>query len=482
MNMNKTVLRTAIATALGFASPYLMANVFEIGNPVKLSTELKVNDGDEVVFATGSGFKMDISAAAGRTVSDTSPMEVRFTLTNGAKFSSVTMAKFACDFKSPHGETGAVSMLNGAAGDTTVTFKLRDGIISASTPTCALSGVNVKLYGGQQAYTIMASAYLKSNADPIIINTSAPLIDFNQAYGAGISQKTVTIDVTNPSLSQKFVGSQTIADLGSLSYTAVSTTTTYKIAAAGVTAIGKSDVMSTLKATLSGTPLSVDGKVIAVSGNYAGGCTANFAATPPMLTAAASGVTFSIGATTASLGAVTFCLQTSGTVRLEKGKITLGLDSTSPSGSTPNVTLTSPTLTNVIKNGASIKILNIPNSTTTTDKALIRVYNMSSAKASVYGTLYETGGGTAAGKVIGSGKLLAEIDAGSVAVLDSAGLEKIFGASWTGRAWMQIEGDTQQIRAQSLVRSGGVGGTLINLSDRILEDGGKLCRSDTQCK
>jgi hypothetical protein len=492
MNMNQAVLRAAIATALGFTSPYVVATAddfFQIGGPVKLSLEAKLDEGHDLVFVGNSGFKVDINAAAGRTISDTSPMEVRFTLTNGAKFKAVDMSNFGCDFKNPvAGQSAAVSMLNGP-GETTVTFKLKDGsTIADSSPICTLSAVSLQLYGGQKAYTMMVTGYLKSNAEPVVINTSGPIVDFTQAYGVSVDSRTVTVDVTNPALSQKFIKDTTIADIGVVGYTAMAAGKVYK--AGNVTAIGKTDILTTLKVTLSGTPLSVtNGQVIAVSAgaatNYAMECTANAdlaSKNPKTMTAVADGVTFEIGAATAGTG-VRFCLQTSGTTRIEKGKITIQLTAVEKNSSTPNVSITNPTMTTVVKNGASIKILNIPNPTNT-DKAFVRIYNMSSGKSSVYGTLYEASAdGKTVGKELGKGKLLAEIDAGAVKALDAAAIASIFGIStWTGRAWMQIEGDTQQIRAQSLVRSGGVGGSLINLSDRILEDSGKLCRSDTQCK
>jgi len=492
MNMNQAVLRAAIATALGFTSPYVVADFFQIGEPVKLSLEAKLSEGNDLVFVGNSGFKADITAAAGRTISDTSPMEVRFTLTNGAKFKSVSMSNFGCDYKTPGlaGSSAAVSMLNGP-GEATVTFKLKDGsTIADSSPTCTLSAVSLQLYGGQKDYTMTVTGYLKSNAEPVVINTSGPIISFTQAYGISVDSRTVTVDVTNPSLSQKFIKDTTIADIGIVGYTAMAASKVYK-AGPDVTAIGKTDILTTLKVTLSGTPLSVtNGQLIAVSAgaaatNFTLECTAAAglaAANPKTMTAVADGVTFEIGAATAGTG-VRFCLQTSGTTRIEKGKITIQLTAVENNSSTPIVSITNPSMTTVVKNGASIKILNIPNPTNT-DQVFVRIYNMSSGKSSVYGTLYEASAdGSAVGKELGKGKLLAEIDAGAVKVLDATAIASIFGiSSWTGRAWMQIEGDTQQLRAQALVRSGGVGGSLINLSDRVLEDSGKLCRSDTQCK
>jgi len=487
MNTNKVILRTAIVTALGFTLPnYATAAYFEIGSPIKLATEIPVVDGDVVTYGiTNPGIQIDMSAMAGRAISDTSPLEVRLTLTNGAKFAgAANMADIGCDYSGNDGlvlaaapNPVAVSVLNGGEGESTVTYKLRDGNIAGTSPKCTVSGLSIKMYGGQKPYTMIATAYLKSNAEPVVINTSGPIIDFAQAFGINVETKTVTIDVTSPSLSQKFAGGAVVAQLGTVSYATMNA-----VVKRDGAALTKGDILSTLKITVSGAPLSVtNGLVLALTATDPLGCTA--AAGPVAKTATvASGVTFDFGATTAGAG-VMFCLKTDGANRIDKGKVNIDLTAVGANGSSfsPNVTISSSLLTTVNKNGASIKVLNIPNPTSI-DKTFVRIYNLSGAKTSVYGTLYEQGGGTTAGKELGKGKLLGEIDTGAVKILDATGIAAIFGVStWIGKAWLQIEGDSQQIRVQSLIRSAGATGPLIDMSDRVLEDGRALCRSDTTC-
>jgi len=489
MNTNKTILHAAIATALGFASPYATASYIEIGSPIKFATEVKVGDNKTVGMPADHALKLNMSAFAGRNVSDTSPLELRLSLTNGAKFNHASLAvagilatDLSCNYTGAGGATtkNAANVLNGLADDVSVTFKLPDGNIAGTNPICALKSLHLKLQSGQKAYEMVATGYLKSNAEPVIVNTAGSIVDFTMAFGANVDSKVVTIDVTNPSLSQKFVDGKTVVELGLISYTAM-TTPVYKPVDPAV-AIGKGDVVDGLKAVLSGSSLSVpDAKVHVILGSDGAKCAGTVKTT---VTAAASGVTFNFVAADlaeANKGLL-FCYEVSGTNRIEKGKISLDLSATGGVDATPNVTITDGTLATVVKNGASFKVLNIPNSTSTTDKAFIRIYNFSTGKASIYGTLYEQGNGTGPGKELGRGKTLTEIDAGAVKVLEAKTLETIFGVSWSGRAWLQIEGDSQQIRAQVLVRSGGAGGALINLSDRILEDSGAICRSGTVCK
>ena len=104
---------------------------------------------------------------------------------------------------------------------------------------------------------------------------------------------------------------------------------------------------------------------------------------------------------------------------------------------------------------------------------------MSSSKIKVYGTLYKIDG-----SVIGKNVGLGDIDGNAVKVLKSGGpapanvgLANLFGVTtWGGgRAWLQIEGDSQQLRVQALAKTAG---TLVNMSDRVIEDSGAFYRSD----
>jgi hypothetical protein len=54
----------------------------------------------------------------------------------------------------------------------------------------------------------------------------------------------------------------------------------------------------------------------------------------------------------------------------------------------------------------------------------------------------------------------------------------VFGlTTWGGgRAWMQIEGDSQLIRVQALAKTAGI---LVNMSDRVIEDSGTFKRPGT---
>jgi hypothetical protein len=127
------------------------------------------------------------------------------------------------------------------------------------------------------------------------------------------------------------------------------------------------------------------------------------------------------------------------------------------------------------KNGTSIKILTIPDPTDTNNPFNIRIYNMGATDAGVYGTLYNT-----KGQLIGTANtLLSTLKPKAVKVMKATDLGTLFGVTtWgAGRAWLQIEGDSQQIRAQAYAKTGGV---LVNMSDRVIEDSGTFKRADTQ--
>jgi len=172
---------------------------------------------------------------------------------------------------------------------------------------------------------------------------------------------------------------------------------------------------------------------------------------------------------------VTLCMNANGVSNIDRGAISFTM-TPSPSGSAkPNMQIVDSTLIKVVKNGTSLKVLNIPNPENLTDQAFIRFYNMTSNSGKVFGTLYAQDG-----TVLGTPNslLIDNMAANVVGVLDAPALATKFsitknattGQSWPGRAWLQIESEIKGLRVQALVRAGGIGGVLMNMGDRILTD------------
>ena len=495
MNTNSLILRAAMVTALGatIAIPSIAHAAIKIspGAPAVLASELVKGTGDIFAFDGNHTFEIDISAAAARNISDTTPMEIRLTLTNGATFNTGGLpaaANFRCNYSGQAVSTpAAANVLGGTIGTTTVTYKLPPGDIAGTSPVCVIDGsLKIKLASGQKDYTIAVTGLLKSVGEPVNIVTEGSFVTFQQSYAVAVTTKSVTVDVAAPSLSQKFLGGGTVALLGTITYASKATTNTpiHKIASERLNdAVTPGNLVTTVNIMVTGSPL-VPGAGMIVGLEEAGyNCNgAHKIATPAATSATVSGVTFADLDVVPFAAGVDVCYTVDGGTRLEKGKISFEITPGTIDGA--NLTVADNVLTTVYKNGTSVKVLNIPNDTATTDASFIRIYNFGSTSAKVYGTMYEWDKtGLSGGKIVGTKNVeLVSVDANAVKAIKVTDLKSKFGVTtWDGRAWMQIEGDSQQIRVQSLIRSGGAAGPLINFSDRVLEDSGALCRSGTTC-
>jgi len=509
MNTKHSILRAAVVAALGLPIifPQLSAATtvaIEVGKPIKFSTEM-VNEttaAEEFKFSTGMALGIDITAAATSVVKDTAPMEIRVTLTDGATFSTLpTAADFGCDYA---GGTIIPSVNLVAAGERTATFKLANGTIATTSPKCTLSAGTIKLGNGQQDYTMVVSGYLNDEQEPKSISTAGAFVTFGQACVMMVESNSVTIDVGSSSLSKKFISNldsskkiiQT-AFLGNFSYQAKSDVTAHYINASNVPKeVGKvcGAILDKITISLSGTPL-VSGMTAWVQTKASPNCDTTDGMSAQVV---GSSVTFKevdytdAAATTTALSV---CYMVDGNTRVEKGKITYDLSKVDKANSIANISVAGdPLLTNFYKNGTSVKVLNIPEPSDAKDKINVRIYNFGDTTASIYGTLYAdtAGSGTASVvKVDGSTAVkIADVPARGVAIVQSTAVGTLYKlptmpnstAVWKGRAWMQIEGDSQNIRVQAMMRTGGASAALFNMSDRVMEDGGAFCRSGTTCK
>jgi hypothetical protein len=503
MNTKSFVLRAAMVTALGttiVAPSIANADIIKAGAPAVLASELVKGTGQIFAFDATNAFEIDISDAAGLNISDTTPMEIRLTLTNGATFNAGSLpaaTDFVCDYSGAVANTAvAANVLGGTVGTTTVTYKLPAGDIAGTSPVCRVKGsLEVKLASGQKDYTIGVTGLLKASnpANSVNIVTAGSFVTFQQSYAVSVTPKSVTVDVAAPSLSQKFTDSQTTVLLGTIAFAEKATVATpiYTIDTKELVAtFSETDLLTSVNIIVTGTPL-VPGMMVSLI-EKGQDCDiadvvvlAAAGATTPTAnkTATVSGVTFSELQAADFAAGVDVCYTVDGNTRLEKGKVSFEITPGTVDGA--NLGVADNTLANVYKNGTSVKVLNIPNEVDTTDAGFIRIYNFGSSSAKVYGTMYEwdKAGTVGSGKQLGNkGVEIATVPSNGVKVLKVSDLKSLFTVTtWSGRAWMQIEGDSQQIRVQSLVRSMGIAGPLINFSERILEDNGSFCRSGT-CK
>lgn len=334
------------------------------------------------------------------------------------------------------------------------------------------------------------------------VTATVPLVTFVTAYKAEFSKNGIgaapnnavgyaQIDVVKSS--KQFVKdsvNSTKAFVGSFIVTAVDSTKKIRTTTGSV--VNASALISTATVTINGTTVGNIGKIGLDLGGPAT-CDGTYTLTAaPAATTTTTTTTGTATTTSTSVGSVTFtiekptsyaatdafnvvsstmaadahtamyvCLEADGTKVMSDGALTVTFNATSPSGS--SYELGSGDLTTVTRNGAAVRVLNVP-STTNADQAFIRFYNTSAQETKVTGTLYGQDG-----KVIGKegGELFSSLKPYDVKAISAAQLATKLetGATpWSGRAWLLIQAPIapEYFKVQSLVRA--PNGTLVNVS------------------
>ncbi len=522
MNTNK-ILGMATMLVLGTAMQASLAQ--SISSPYKIALET-ADVGSTGVFVIPGSTGIDVSVIPNRMISSTAPYFVVFTLTGGAQFSG-SGVNLLCGYSatlaigSAAGNTAAVDSPAAAAGGSVAAFKVQSAGANGAVTSCYLQfsgGSGIVMTSGNKDYGVSISNRHTDPSDTVTSTVAGTIITFVQGLQASVSAGSVTIDVVSPALSKKFLvagsvvsgvtafgaGSTTaVAALGVIKYTP--STDVY---ISGGTLVERASYLSQATITVSGALIA--GAVSATSGSSTVtgyvflSSTANCSAGPVSggnsaidLThlqstgAVASGnqVSFTVSANDFNTGVssgIHVCMMPNGITTLEKGVVSFSVSVTSAlSNSKPNLTISDTVLTKVVKNGTSVKVLNLPPPDYTTDVAYVRFYNMGSVTGKVYGTLYSQGttdgNNTGGGSVLGTSNftLIESLAPGQVVTLSGPAIgSKVGLTTWPGRAWMQVESEVRGLRIQALIRSGGPQGTLTNMSDRIMADGETLQRTD----
>jgi len=522
MNTNK-ILGMATMLVLGTAMQASLAQ--SISSPYKIASET-ADVGSSGTFVIPTSTVFDVSVIPNRIISSTAPYFVVVTLTGGAQFSgdgvelqcgySTTLAKAAA------GSTALVDSPAAAAGGSVAAFKVQSAGANGAVTSCQLvwtAGSGIVMTSGNKDYGVSISNRHTDPSDTVTATVAGTIITFVQGLQASVSAGSVTIDVVSPALSKKFLvtGSVTsgttamagtttaVADLGVIRYTSASDI--YVLA--GTNAV-KGSFLGQATITVSGSLIA--GAVSATSGSttttgfvYLSNtptCSAQVGTTTQVALAylqstgrVASGnqVSFVVSAADFTEGGaapinsgIHVCMMPNDITTLEKGVVSFSVSVTSAlSNSKPNLTISDTILTKVVKNGTSVKVLNLPPPDYTTDVAYVRFYNMGSVTGKVYGTLYSQGttdgNNTGGGSVLGTSNftLIESLAPGQVVTLSGPAIgSKVGLTTWPGRAWMQVESEVRGLRIQALIRSGGPQGTLTNMSDRIMADGETLQRTD----
>jgi len=261
------------------------------------------------------------------------------------------------------------------------------------------------------------------------------------------------------------------------------------------TVVNASAVISTASVTINGTTVGTLGKIglilkeptdcdvaYTLSGTPAGSTTTT-SGTSGSTTTQAGSVTIAIERPTgtpaatdafnvvsgtdaaASHTAMYVCLEADPAKTMQDGPLTITFNATSPSGAT--FELGSGDLTTVTRNGAVLRVLNIP-STTNADQSFIRFYNTSGQDVIVTGTLYGQDG-----KALSKdgAELISPLKAYDVKALSASALaaQLAITTPWTGRAWLLVQApvDPSMFKVQALVRA--PNGALINVSTDAMD-------------
>jgi hypothetical protein len=151
------------------------------------------------------------------------------------------------------------------------------------------------------------------------------------------------------------------------------------------------------------------------------------------------------------------CIVADGVTNIPAGLFSVTVTGAGVTSGTPATEVASPDfgasdrpLYNLVKNGSSYRVLNIP-PVGVADQAFIRLYNVSNFEGTVLGEMRNT-----AGELIGNqSTVVTTLGPREVKVINADTLKTLF-ADWTGRSRLFLESDISELRVQSLLRSSNV--------------------------
>ena len=471
-----TTLALAISAALlapGAASAAIALSEAGTSTPLKFAKEVPVSSSGTKFAITGTTENLTMPTPVGIQITGANPAFVKVNLLNGAKFLAAPeiQCKYNAGFK-------AGSLTVGGAGAAAVTFQLASGTLNGSG--CTVSAYGGLTVSGKHDQSVSAKLEFLDAGVAASKSYKGQLVTFNRTLGSifGVPTQDIKIDVSKSS--REFVSAaQTKAKtayLGRVEFDGLP-------GASGINTAGSQLIVD--GTTFSAAMIKVAGTTVAsvgtASGNKfflthtaAGTCNAANVASG---TVSGTTVTFQpINAAQATAG-VNVCLTINGTTALEKGQITASVNAIAKNSFALDAALDNPNLALIDKNGSGAKVLIVPK-TTAADNLFVRIYNISNVTGKVLGTLYSQGStdgnNTDAGKVLGTGTLVASLAPNAVTILKQSEIATALGIvdAWPGRAWLQVDAEFEGLRVMSLIRS--PSGVLTNFSD-------SACTTPTLC-
>ncbi len=386
------------------------------------------------------------------------PLYLTFSLTSGTTFAS--SPALGCTDTAGASYSGAVniSLAAGGVGNSAATFVVSGTNAGKMLASCTITNGNVGVAGWPTSVSQNVSAVYGNNLAAATTSNTALLASqsmLNNAATAATTQATVASGyISFNAVTTALVGNFTLG-----------TNATLVDGGGAANTQNLSTYLTGITVSLAGSPLAaaqVTGGVVLVAGATCGG-------TKVVSANAASTITFSaFAAPAAASQQYSVCMTVTGAT-IPAGTITVGVTGgpAVDAAATPATALyqistlitSGTTVGTITHDGASTTVLNLPPSTNT-DAGYLRIYNTSSMAGNVTAQVYNEAGTalTAAG-----GCSLGSLAAGATMTTSAAALETTCGITppATGRYKVVLNGAFTSMRAQGLVRSGGV---LINMS------------------
>ena len=482
--MKKNVLNASILAALGLGMAGV-ANATVIGTPVVLDSQVTQADGDFAADAPGTTILNTAFTDLNLGTIDNRNFTLVFQLGQGARFETGSTLTLVCSGSSGV-FSGAKTLFAGGASASSATYVLdasglnSQGAISHCTLTVSgaggTGGITLNSGSNNSSVTVTVSGNGLLVGTPVGFSTAGAIMTAAQGVNAtAIAGLTAVLDVVSGYVNFISANNSTDASgdmdafLGYVQY--VATTATRTLVSAAATA---SDVASSGSITVGGTFVAgisnVTGAYIfqAATGVATPSATVCSAAAAGNVTGtmntAAGTVTFNVtstmigdGTSGSPVSGVVLCAHVPGSTRMTPGTVTVSFSATSKTGYTANTATSNSDLAVVGKNGVTRTAWNVP-APSSSDQAYIRVYNTSSLAGKVTGTLYGQDGTALCSNVT----LITSLASMAVDILDVNDIATACGvSSWTGRAYLVMDGEMPTMVVTPLVRASGV---LTNMS------------------
>lgn len=484
---NKNLLPLAVASCFGLVAGQAHATLdLVVSSPTgatKFAKEIPSNTA--TLVNTGNNFAVKVAVPTGyKVAAATTPLFVKFNLTNGAKFGAAptltcTTAAGTVD-STAAGDVAGGTLTNGASTNA-ITFTVADMQATSNglSGHCYLAGGDITISGlGDVA--VSATVEYKLGLSSIVTGVSNNFITYVRGATATVvsADGSVVVDATSGSdnfTSGSNKNSQTLALLGVVSFDQVGTSAA--VAAAGNANIAVAAILSTASVTVNGAAIAA---ALVTNGNsgifldVASGCTTR---SYTVSASATNSVTFNNVALTdlTPVGdGVYVCINVSGTTQtIGTGQFTASVGGVTQSNVTADFSTTSSAMETITSNGQTRNAYFVNASTSAAKTSILRVINTGAATAAFTATAYTVDTGAGDGAAVAATQLgtvnsaLGTLVPGGALSLTSAQLESKLGftpSASTSKYRVVISAGTNAIEVLNYTKDTATGAIVLSQS------------------